>query len=58
MTKTNPDAPSWQDVTQVEDEADKPKPEKDKSKNDKDQGIVLDEKAQEQPKDKRRAQNS
>lgn len=53
MTKANRDAPSWQDVTQVEDEVDKPKSEKDKG-----QGIVLDEKAQEQPKDKRRAQNS
>lgn len=53
MTKTNPETRSWQDVTQVEDEADKPKSEKDKG-----QGIVLDEKAQEQPKDKRRAQNS
>lgn len=53
VTKTNPEARSWQDVTQVEEEADKPKSEKDKG-----QGIVLDEKAQEQPKDKRRAQKS
>lgn len=53
MTKTNPETRSWQDVTQVEDEADKPKSEKDKG-----QGIILDEKAQEQPKDKRRARDS
>lgn len=51
MTKPDPDARSRHDVAHVEEEADKPKSEKDKG-----QGIVLDEKAQEQPKDKRRAQ--
>jgi len=58
MTKAIPETRSWQDVTQVEDEADKPKSQKDKSEKDKGQGIVLDEKAQEQPKDKRRARDS
>jgi len=51
MTAADPGARAWQNVTQVEEEADKPKSGKDKG-----QGIVLDEKAQEQPKDKRRAQ--